>query len=154
MPSWIRLRLGYVWKQTPHSWILFPSQVPSTNHPQLEICRLARTQWTLTEYLWPAWFISILCIHVHVSVCICQNMWRYSEETRREHHVPWSWSCKQLWITRCECREPCLDPLEEQQAFLSTEASLHPLLAFLNHILKTVLMLLEIILRCLQKTKE
>lgn len=121
-----------------------PRKMLSTNHPHLETCRLARSEWSLPEYVWVAWFISILC----ACVCICLCVYAMCVQVPQKCHKRTSVAVTGTW---CRCRELHLAPLGEQLMFSSFEPSFHPLLAFLNNILKTALTLLEVILRYHQR---
>lgn len=64
-----------------------------------------------------------MCKHAHIWVPV---------EDRRGHWDPWSWNSRWLLAVYCRCCELNSDPLEDQQALITTEPSLWPLNAFFN----------------------
>lgn len=103
-------------------FVLTPRKMLSKDHPHLETFKLAISEWSLPEYLWPVWFLYFLCICM--CICFCVYAMCAGTPKRPEEGI------RQLWATWCRCWEPHLDPLGEQQTLLPIAPSLYPLLAF------------------------
>ena len=72
-----------------------------------------------------------MCMSVLTACMSVYHLDTVPAEAKRWFWIPWYWSYIDSCDLLCGCWELNLGPLEEQQAFLTTEPSLQPLKLYL-----------------------